>query len=534
MEELARAGRIPSLRVAPIAFDDHDHVHDQEPCPNHSSIDIHHDHDHDHDHEHALTIPPTLSSHFKPTPISTSASADDDQGKLPTLSRIAATHRGWLTVYKCLFLLSFSVNLTCFAAAVSGHFPSARSNSALIAVANVLALVACRSELFLRLLFAIAVFVFRHLLPFAPLRNACTFFLSNLGGIHSGCGMSALLWLAYAVSGMFSDGHDIMPIQRLQHATAAITLAQLLLTCMSAFPALRHLHHNAFETVHRLTGWAALAGVWLYVILSNGSSYGGGGADGGFYLRAANIVRAPSVWATAAITLLIILPWLSVRRVPVRCLASTAAAPPRGGSTHGSVSIMHFFSSTPVQPGLLARISRSPLSEWHAFGTVSDGRHGYLIVAGAVGDFTNGLIENPPSQVWVRTLHFAGIPYLTNMYERVVHVATGSGIGVFLSFLLQPTTVTTEVHFVWVAKSVKKTYGEEFAELLRTCPADRLTIYDTAERGGRPDVGGMAVEVARRVGAQVVIVTSNPSGSKAVVDTCRANGITAIGPVWDS
>ena len=519
MELLARvatdSGRVPSARVAPIAFDEHDHVHDhdQEACPNHCSIDI-------------LTTPPPLS-HSKPTLISISTSTSSpDHTKLPTVSCIAATHRGWLTVYKRLFLLSFSVNIACFAAAVSGHFPSARSNSALIAVANVLALVACRSELFLRLVFAIAVFVFRWVLPFAPLRNACTFFLSNLGGIHSGCGVSAVLWLAFAVSDMFSHGgHDDMPIQRLQHAVAVITLVLLVITCMAAFPALRHLHHNAFESVHRLAGWAALAGVWLYAILSNGSY----GLDGAFYLRATDIVRAPSVWATTAITLLIICPWLSVRQVPVRCLA-TGAAP----GIHGSVSILHFFSCTPVQPGLLARISRSPLSEWHAFGTVSDGRHGYSIVAGAVGDFTNGLIENPPSRVWVRTLHFAGIPYLSNMYERVLHVATGSGIGVFLSFLLQQTSVTTEVHLVWVAKSVKKTYGEEFAELLRTCPADRLTIYDTAERGGRPDVGGMAVEVARRIGAQVVIITSNPSGSKAVVDTCRANGITAIGPVWDS
>ena len=56
------------------------------------------------------------------------------------------------------------------------------------------------------------------------------------------------LVFAIAVSGMFSHGHDIMPIQRLQHATAAITLTLLLLTCMAAFPALHHLHHNAFAS----------------------------------------------------------------------------------------------------------------------------------------------------------------------------------------------------------------------------------------------------------------------------------------------
>lgn len=40
--------------------------------------------------------------------------------------------------------------------------------------------------------------------------------------------------------------------------------------------------------------------------------------------------------------------------------------------------------------------------------------------------------------LWVRQVHFAALPYLTDKHDRVLLVATGSGICVFLSFLLQP------------------------------------------------------------------------------------------------
>jgi hypothetical protein len=462
-----------------------------------------------------LAPPPPCSS----SSTSTLASSSKLDGKLPTGSRVAATHRGWLTVYKRLFAAVFAVNVGCFVASLCGRLAA---DPALVSVANVLVLVLCRSELFLRLLFAAAVAVLRRGLPFAPLRNGCTAVLSSLGGVHSGCGAASVLWLAYAVARIFqrpADGDDAAA-RWAERCVAAATLGLLAATCAAAFPALRHLHHDAFERVHRLAGWAALAGVWLYALLL--SAGGREPRDGSFALRGPRLLRSPAVWLTAAVTLLVALPWLSVRRVPVRRSPCTAA----------SVSVLHFFSAAPARPGLLVRISRSPLSEWHAFGTVSDGVHGFSVVAGAVGDFTRRLVDDPPQHLWVRTLHFAGIPYLTHMYERALHVATGSGVGVFLSFLLQEST--TEVHFLWVVKSVEKTYGDEFMELTRRCPPERLTVYDTATMGGRPDVGAMAVEAATRIGAQVVIVTSNPAGSKAVVDACNASGFAAFGPVWDS
>ncbi|CAN0892230.1 hypothetical protein LINGRAHAP2_LOCUS17436 [Linum grandiflorum] len=53
---------------------------------------------------------------------------------------------------------------------------------------------------------------------------------------------------------------------------------------------------------------------------------------------------------------------------------------------------------------------------------------------------------------------------------------------------------------------------------------------------GRPNVSQMSVNAAQNWLAEVVIVTSNPKGSRDVVNACNddGNGIPAFGPIWDS
>lgn len=154
-----------------------------------------------------------------------------------------------------------------------------------------------------------------------------------------------------------------------------------------------------------------------------------------------------------------------------------------------------------------------------------------MMLAGAVGDFTRGLVSDPPTHLWVRGVHFAGLPYLVNMYNRVVLVATGSGICVFLSFILQPTAA--EVRLVWVTKGVEQNYGREIKEMLSRQPKEKVVVHDTAVLG-RPNVAQVAVEAARDWEAEVVVVTSNPQGSRDVIRACNKAGIPAFGPIWDS
>ncbi|XP_072150334.1 adenylate-forming reductase 06235 isoform X2 [Setaria viridis] len=365
--------------------------------------------------------------------------------------------QGLFTVYKRLFVLCFALNAVGLALAATGHFPYARGHAAVFAMGNILALTLCRSEAVLRAVFWLAVALFGR--PWVPVvvKTGVTAILQSLGGVHSGCGVSSLAWLAYALVRAQLQRRDGMTPREVVGVASAI-LGLLALSCL----------------------------VWVFVVLSAGydpttASY--------VRLTGAALVKRQELWLATAITFFTVLPWLTVRRVPVTVTARSSHA-----------SVITFQGG--VKAGLLGRISRSPLSEWHAFGIISDNGDTHAMLAGAVGDFTRGLISDPPTRLWVRGVHFAGLPYLLNMYRRATMVATGSGICVFMSFLI---------------------------ERLR----GRVVVHDTAVMG-RPDVAALAVDAARRWGSEVVVVTSNPEGSRDVVTACNKAGIPAFGPIWDS
>ncbi|KAJ6416689.1 hypothetical protein OIU84_002539 [Salix udensis] len=345
-----------------------------------------------------------------------------------------------------------------------------------------------------------------------PLKTATTSLLQSLGGIHSSCGISSVAWLIYALvltlKSRENTSSEIIGV-------ASIILSLLCVSCLAAFPLVRHLHHNVFERFHRFTGWTALALLWAFVILT--TSYDPKSKSYSNELGS-RLIKQQEFWMTVAITILIIIPWITVRRVPVKVSAPS-----------GHASIIRFEGG--VKAGILGRISPSPLSEWHAFGIISDGKTEHMMLAGAVGDFTKSLVSNPPSHLWVRQVHFAGLPYLVNMYDRVLLVATGSGICVFLSFLLQPCRANVCV--LWVAKGIEQNFGKEIQEMMSGHPEDQVIVHDTAVLG-RPNVSQMSVEAAKKWGAEVVVVTSNPEGSRDIVNSCKAAGIAAFGPIWDS
>ncbi|OIV91698.1 hypothetical protein TanjilG_26551 [Lupinus angustifolius] len=181
------------------------------------------------------------------------------------------------------------------------------------------------------------------------------------------------------------------------------------------------------------------------------------------------------------------MPWLTVRRVAVQ--VSTVS---------GQASLIKFEGG--VKAGMIGRISTSPLSEWHAFfGIISDGKKEHMILAGVVGDFTKSLVTNLQTYMWVRRMHFAGLPYLVNMYDKVLLVATGE-----------------------LSKTLVSGY-----------PKDKVRIHDTCVLG-RPNLSYLSVNAAKDWGAEVVMVTSNPEGSRDVVNACKVAGIASFGPIWDS
>ena len=67
-----------------------------------------------------------------------------------------------------------------------------------------------------------------------------------------------------------------------------------------------------------------------------------------------------------------------------------------------------------MQQGLLGRISRTSIMEYHAFGIISEGRRSgcHYMICGVQGDFTKDLVANPPRTVWTRELKFGTFPFL--------------------------------------------------------------------------------------------------------------------------
>lgn len=415
-------------------------------------------------------------------------------------------------VYKQLFVVCLVLNITGLVLAATGKFPYARNRAALFSVSNIFALILCRSEAFLRIVFWLAVNVLGW--SFVPLRikTITTSLLQSVGGIHSSCGVSSIAWLIYALVLTLKDRENTSP--EIIYVSFAI-LALLCMSALAAFPLVRHLHHNVFERTHRFAGWTSLVLLWLFIILT--ISYNPETKSYSDDLGS-RLIKSQEFWFTVAITSLIIVPWITVRRVPVRV-----------SSPSGHASIIKFDGG--VKAGLLGRISPSPFSEWHAFGIISDNKKEHMMLAGAVGDYTKSLVSNPPTHLWVRQVHFVGLPYLTNMYSRVLLVATGSGICVFLSFLIQPCNA--DVCVLWVTKNVEQNFGKEIKEWMSGQSKEKVIVHDTAVLG-RPNVSQLSVDTARNWGAEVVLVTSNPEGSRDIVDACKSNGIAAFGPIWDS
>ncbi|MCD7463151.1 hypothetical protein HAX54_050043 [Datura stramonium] len=461
-----------------------------------------------------LQIPQVGSSPLPFLPLKTQSKREkrEKQNAFSSRLSIILLDQGLFTVYKRLFALSLVLNIISIILANTGNFPYARKKAVLFSIGNIFALTLCRSEAFLRAVFWLAVNCFGW--PWIPIRikTFITSLLQSLGGIHSGCAISSISWLVYALILTLKDTKNTSP----EIVVVAFAILSLLsISSLAAFPLVRHLHHNFFERIHRFVGWIALSLLWIFITLTvsydpETKSYNA--------KTGAKLIKQQEFWFTLGITVLIVIPWMTVRRVPVKVT-----------SPSGHASIIKFEGG--VKPGILGRISPSPFSEWHAFGIISDGKTEHMMLAGAVGDFTKSLVSNPPSHLWVRGVHFAGLPYLVNMYNRVLVVATGSGICVFLSFLLQPCAAN--VCFLWVTKGVEQNFGKEIKEMLTGHSKEKVIIHDTTLLG-RPNVSEMSVEAARKWRAEVVIVTSNPEGSRDVVNACNKSGIPAFGPIWDS
>lgn len=452
-----------------------------------------------------------------PTPFDVSKSPTPPkprQSVLRSRLRVILEDQTLFSMYKRLMYLALAVNVLLLCLLCTGNWTAAEGQAPLAAVVNVFLCVLFRNELFFRVVYWAAVRTFRPDWMPLQLKLAVTSFLQSVGGLHSGAGMSSVVWMIKAIYDMSGNAQLATDAMR---SMAYLILALLSISCLGAIPVVRHLFHDVFEHSHRLGGWGSLICLWGFVLLSARHTQTLEDSSERRSMRDV-LESTPAYWLSVFLTVLVVLPWLSVRRVRVEFTTP---------SNHAA--LIRF--PGPVRAGYLSRISDKPLGDWHAFGIMSDNRFTHTLLAGAVGDFTKRILADKPEYLYTRSVKFAALPYLVHMYRRVLLVATGSGLCPFMSFLLQPTR--PEVHVIWVGKNLRGNFGDEIMASVDAFPPERRTVFDTAVQP-RPNMLELTIATARARHIEIVIVTSNPVGTRDIVNGCRKAGVAAFGPIWDS
>ena len=340
-----------------------------------------------------------------------------------------------------------------------------------------------------------------------PLRWAVSK-VNQIGGIHVGAALAGAAWMcAFMVVAHAGDATATTLV--LADALAALVLVVV----VGALPPVRTRAHNVFENTHRYGGWTAVALFWALTVHLELLTRGDASA-----IQA--IATSWQVWVMVLLTLSIAAPWLRLRRVPV-----TVERP----SSHAAI-VRFDYGVTPTVASAVG-ISRGPLREWHPFATVTTpGESGYRLLVSRAGDWTGRFIDDPPSHVWVRGVPTsAPMAKVETLYERVVYVVTGSGIGPCLGQILANNV---PARLVWSARSPRDTYGDRFVDEVLAAQPDAV-IWDTTTHG-KPDLVQLAHDTCRDFDAEAVFVVSNKPATWRVVHGMERRGIPAFGPIWDS
>ncbi|KFA68354.1 hypothetical protein S40285_02485 [Stachybotrys chlorohalonatus IBT 40285] len=424
-----------------------------------------------------------------------------------------------LIVYRRLFSIIGLINIGAAIAVLLTGTP--RDWVATVTAMNLTVAVLARQEFVINALYTITCSVPTSWPLWLRVRCARIF---HLGGVHSGAAVSAALWLLAGNIGdlacMLTDecsgfwGQQSIASKVVSWLLAAGFVAMLVM----AYPTIRKQYHDQFEKTHRFVGWTMLALFWVSTVLAANDS------RGELPLGTA-CLQTPSLWLLVVATLSIASSWFWLRKVSVdaEVLSNHAVR-------------LHFDYTVPVN-GSFTRVSHKPLMEWHSFATVpaprpENGRPaGYSLVVSNAGDWTRTTIQQPPKHIWVRGVPTCGVMRIATLFNRVVLIATGSGIGPVLGHI-QESTERTPTQLIWSTKDPEQTFGEELCNTIRSKVPDAV-IWDTKSQG-RPDLVKMGYNLAKSFEAEAVIIIANEKITKKVVYGLETRGVPAYGAIWDS
>lgn len=126
------------------------------------------------------------------------------------------------------------------------------------------------------------------------------------------------------------------------------------------------------------------------------------------------------------------------------------------------------------------------------------------------------------------------------MYKRGIRVCTGTGIGAALSTCIQskdwyvalncldhPSFLPAPRFLIWIGSDQAKTFGPTIQSLIHdNIESERMILWDTKERGGRPDTMQLLKDTYTSFGAEVIFITSNMQGNDEMMQGCREGMLT--------
>ena len=134
------------------------------------------------------------------------------------------------------------------------------------------------------------------------------------------------------------------------------------------------------------------------------------------------------------------------------------------------------------------------------------------------------------------------------MFKRGIRICTGTGIGAALSTCIQ----SPNWFLIWIGSDQEKTFGPTISGLIyKHIEPERMILWDSKKRGGRPDTVQLLKDTWESFGAEVIFITSNKQGNDEMMQGCAAGmlglprlfndsqltpctaGMHAFGTLWD-
>ncbi|KAF3911415.1 hypothetical protein ABW20_dc0103423 [Dactylellina cionopaga] len=423
-----------------------------------------------------------------------------------------------MIIYRRIFAVIFVANMVpFFYLLIKGTTCTTLATACSI---NLLFSICIRQEFIVNALFFLACLVPRSW-PLWLRKNTAKVY--HLGGLHSGCAVSATFWFAFliveATFDAFRPSLVVADHKMVSTATLGVSYAIMaLLSAMISFahPSIRRRIHDQFEQIHRFAGWTVLILFWVLTLLLVRDNTGPQMS----YTQV--LIKTPGFWCLIIITLSIASPWLYLRKVKVisEKLSDHAVR-------------LHFtYRNNPV-PGSFIRLSDRPLLEWHSFATIGvPNRSGFSVVVSKAGDWTGKYIASPPTSMWVRGVPTRGVMNVAHCFNSVVIVGTGSGIGPCLPVLLAARQNGINVRVLWSTPKPRETFGNEIVDGVLAADPNAI-IWDTRAKG-KPDMVKMVWGLVQESKAEAVVIISNPALTKKVVYGMESRGVAAYGAIWDS